>query len=582
MKKIFSLIMVLCAMFATMTMASAATSLTATDAGNGLISVKSSSAMNGKIIYTIYRDSEIVNQSELSVSGKTETQIGLPVRQLPQAQYHVDIAYYEKDNGKAGDASLTVTTGVSNPTGGGNASYATGTVESIQSIKIPYAKVYANASLSGTAVAELKRLDLVQVISVSNGVAHVKYHIQSGNGKIVSKSGIEADYTSSDDLIGTGYMKDTAFEAPKTKYSSDVTQELIENAYARMGTSGVYSQAKRFIDYYLDCSAFVSWCWYQVGYDFNNGGWTTCNGIEKWAESQSKNTILWKAEEDNTSALEYIGAIKAAHEITGTISFGSDNNYGNLWDYNATSYVDVVDQSVFDKLKAGDILFYNYDKKLTYNGIDFGKWAFNEGGANQGYDHVVMVVGVRDGIPTVIECSSGSKQVKIRELPVSSAGQVRLIVRPTGCTRINPSVVINNVALGDAMKDSTFAALFNEAQKHLGKPYVMGANGPNAFDCSSFVCWVFTHSGVRNLPRTTAQGIYNQCATITRAQAKPGDIIFFQKTYNCSDRVTHVGIYIGQGMMIHAGSPIKIASIDTSYWQSKFYAFGRLGGMSSK
>ncbi len=94
---------------------------------------------------------------------------------------------------------------------------------------------------------------------------------------------------------------------------------------------------------------------------------------------------------------------------------------------------------------------------------------------------------------------------------------------------------------------------------------------PPAFDCSGFVCWVFTNSGVHNLPRTTAQGIYDQCTPVSAADAKAGDIIFLQALTTRRGLVSHVGIYCGNGtVMIHCGDPIKYASINTSYWQSHF------------
>ena len=130
---------------------------------------------------------------------------------------------------------------------------------------------------------------------------------------------------------------------------------------------------------------------------------------------------------------------------------------------------------------------------------------------------------------------------------------------------------------GEALSDPAFAALITEAEKYLGWPYVWGGSSPStSFDCSGFVCWVYTASGVHNLPRTTATGIFNQCAYVSPADAKPGDLIFFTKTYACDGPVSHVGIYVGDGMMIHAGDPIKYASINTNYWQEHFYAFGRL------
>ena len=129
---------------------------------------------------------------------------------------------------------------------------------------------------------------------------------------------------------------------------------------------------------------------------------------------------------------------------------------------------------------------------------------------------------------------------------------------------------------GAAMGDGSLAALFAEAEKHLGKPYVFGANGPDSFDCSSFVCFVFTRSGVHSLPRTTAQGIYNQCTPVRPDEAQPGDLIFFTGTYSTANQCSHVGIYAGNGMMIHAGNPVQYTSINTSYWQSHFYSFARL------
>jgi Membrane proteins related to metalloendopeptidases len=130
---------------------------------------------------------------------------------------------------------------------------------------------------------------------------------------------------------------------------------------------------------------------------------------------------------------------------------------------------------------------------------------------------------------------------------------------------------------GEPMGDGSFAALMEEAQKHLGKPYVFGANGPDSFDCSSFVSWVLDRSGVNPMSRTTAQGLYNICTPVSMANAMPGDLIFFHSTYSSPNPVSHVGIYIGNGQMIHAGNPIQYTSIETSYWQNHFYAIGRVG-----
>ena len=107
--------------------------------------------------------------------------------------------------------------------------------------------------------------------------------------------------------------------------------------------------------------------------------------------------------------------------------------------------------------------------------------------------------------------------------------------------------------------------------------YVWGGSSPSTgFDCSGFVSYVFTNSGVYNMGRLTAQGIYNICAPVSPSDAQPGDIIFFTGTYETTG-VSHVGIYVGNGQMIHCGDPIQYTSINTAYWQSHFYAFGRIG-----
>lgn len=127
----------------------------------------------------------------------------------------------------------------------------------------------------------------------------------------------------------------------------------------------------------------------------------------------------------------------------------------------------------------------------------------------------------------------------------------------------------------EALEDEVFAAMLKEAEKYLGYPYVWGGSSPStSFDCSGFVSWVINHSGW-NVGRLGAQGLCNICTPVSSANARPGDLIFFKGTYD-TPGVSHVGIYVGNGMMIHCGSPISYASINTSYWQQHFYTFGRL------
>lgn len=128
------------------------------------------------------------------------------------------------------------------------------------------------------------------------------------------------------------------------------------------------------------------------------------------------------------------------------------------------------------------------------------------------------------------------------------------------------------------LEDERFANMIREANKYLGYPYVFGGSSPStSFDCSGFVSWVINHCGNGwNVGRLGATGLMNICTIVSPSEARPGDLIFFEKTYNCDGPASHVGIYVGDGMMIHCGKPIQYTSIETSYWQEHFLCFGRL------
>ena len=130
----------------------------------------------------------------------------------------------------------------------------------------------------------------------------------------------------------------------------------------------------------------------------------------------------------------------------------------------------------------------------------------------------------------------------------------------------------------EALTDTRFANMIREAEKYLGYPYVWGGSSPStSFDCSGFVSYVINHCGNGwSYGRQTADGLLNNCCTrVSKQDAKPGDLIFFQGTYDTAG-ASHVGIYVGNGMMIHCGNPIQYTSINTNYWQNHFYTFGRI------
>jgi murein DD-endopeptidase MepM/ murein hydrolase activator NlpD len=149
-----------------------------------------------------------------------------------------------------------------------------------------------------------------------------------------------------------------------------------------------------------------------------------------------------------------------------------------------------------------------------------------------------------------------------------------------GSDRIPPGspggVIIPDYS-GEPVGDGTFAAMRAEAERWIGMAYVWGGSSPSTgFDCSGYVSWIINQSGAGSVGRQTAQGLYNLCTPVSLADAEPGDLIFLQRTYSAPNPVTHVALYLGGGIVIHAGDPIGYANVNSSFWQQHFYAAGRL------
>lgn len=269
----------------------------------------------------------------------------------------------------------------------------------------PYADVYADRGMN-TKVAHLKQYDYVHIIYSDGVTAFVKYNILSGDGTIERCDGGDAaDYViyhpADNDIIGTGYMSMDAFRAPSLNGSvKDKQRDVIGVAFSRRGLYGLYSQQRRFLDNYLDCSAFASYCWYQVGYDFSEYG-TACSGIAAWA--QQNGAVLWQAQQSST----------VDGDNYSTVTMRANND-------------------VFNLLQPGDIILYDWED----NG--------STGTAGR-YDHAVLfiaaeanssgdIIGLR-----IIHCSSANSDPASNTLAttVNTNGDyarcISMIIRPTGC-----------------------------------------------------------------------------------------------------------------------------------------------------
>ena len=191
------------------------------------------------------------------------------------------------------------------------------------------------------------------------------------------------------------------------------------------------------------------------------------------------------------------------------------------------------------------------------------------------YEYRILIVSLKSKpLETVIRNSGlTADQLERYEVLMETKGNRAYLFRQDIYS--NPGEYLEYDIPGEALTDSEFAALIREAEKYLGMEYVWGGSTPQTgFDCSGYICHVLNQTGT-DVGRTTANGLMRKCRIISPSEAKPGDLIFFQGTYNVYG-ASHVGIYVGNHMMIHCGNPISYASIDTPYWRQHFYCFGRI------
>ena len=239
--------------------------------------------------------------------------------------------------------------------------------------------------------------------------------------------------------------------------------------------------------------------------------------------------------------------------------------------YELISYLTAVYQDFkFNDIKSALDTLFNAQYHLQI--AETSRQQTDEDGNEYTYK-ILNVTLVNEGMTTTLTAD----QRELYDIYLASKGNRDYLFADDIYSNITQSPYNDYTIPGEALTDETFRKLITEAEKYLGYPYVWGGSSPQtSFDCSGFVCWVFKNSGVYPLGRTTAQGIFDLCTPVRPSDAKPGDIIFFTGTYNSGCPVSHVGIYVGNGMMIHCGNPISYASVNSNYWTQHFYAYGRL------
>lgn len=327
-----------------------------------------------------------------------------------------------------------------------------------RAIMQPYADVFSDSGL-GHKIGQLKQYDLVQVISYLNGsVVKVLIPIQSGNGVITPISSIYSSYSSPDDILMVGFIRADALERPKNGTEKDIQRDVVGLAYSRLGMKGIYSQDKRFSLWYTDCSALASYCWYQVGYDFADGGWCNTDGIASWARGH--NAVLWRAQGD--ASLVYQTYDNLYFE-SGNNEVTSDNENQSVVKTSEELVVltKTFSPNIFEEMEPGDVMLFSWGREVTTNDQQsFTTHYINPNAGVMTYDHAAIFVGYNPdtGTATYIESSHASanpnENTKLTTITTSSdiLYDITMIVRPTGCeedttsgnTAINPNYLVFN------------------------------------------------------------------------------------------------------------------------------------------
>lgn len=353
-----------------------------------------------KVCFMVYKDFNIVYQGEAKIAG-ANANLNIPAHALKRGSYK--ISAWCVDGERQGDVTtFTVSLG----SGSGDISFGAtkqnplfysgilgelniSTPVYSRSVMIPYASVYSDTSMS-REIAQLTRHQFVEIEWYNSGIAKVHYDIQSGKGTTSVVDDINAEYTAEGDLQGTGYMYMSAFAQPIVATESDGEREVVELAYSRLGTKGVYSQAKRYQSVYLDCSSLCAWAYYQIGYKIYNGG-SNCNAIANFMEDHP-DAVVWQAEYQRPACIP-----EAATEI----AFWSDAY--NISDAEGrTAAVEVVEtfpndiNKIKSLLKPGDIIMFNWEADVRYSFID------KSGRLIEGEDKLMVVQETQD-LETALE-----------------------------------------------------------------------------------------------------------------------------------------------------------------------------------
>lgn len=435
MRKTISLVLVICVLFSTLGISVLAAGISITNAvvNNGVLEVTLSGSINGTAEIEVAGFVETRN-----ISGSSFT-YGLPVRSVPYGEHTITVRCRNSDGDLLDTIIITASFGMED--GDLQTPADTNPLHKSRAIMQPYAKVYGDPGM-GVKIADLKKYDYVQVLSDDGTIAKVSYRIQSGNGTTSRIDSTHGIYSSSDDLRGVGYIYSKAFEAPSLQAGEgDKQRDVVELAYSRLGTQGVYNQGLRLTDCYLDCAALASYCWYQVGYDFSDGGNTACSGIVTWAKNN--HAVLWEAE--TQPDLAGVMAIQGETE-EGEADDDFDPTFdSDVHEYNCDEFIiftRVFDPADFLALQPGDLIFFTYRVPVQST----SRLIINTR-IRDVYNHVAVFVGCKTnsyGEVVSVQCIESSNPDKNTHIttyaPSELTADLSMIVRPIGCEQMDSGI----------------------------------------------------------------------------------------------------------------------------------------------
>ena len=398
-----------------------------------IIEITMDAPFTGTMVFKIYSGTQLVGRGSFEVENEKTIQYRIPMTALVRGDNTVVFTPINDKGDSAPSKAITVYSGIDTASETGMQDVILNTPACSRAVMIPYASVYSDVSMT-KEIAKLKRHDIVFVLKASEFVAKVIFDMDTMTQSVDDATQVNR----------IGYIRTSALTLQDgIKYEADKQREVIELAMTRLGNKGLYSQPNRFKGYYTDCSAFVLFCYYNIGVDFE---WSTCTGIANWANSHRQAVLVWQATPTREITAKAIEEFKVAHDMPLEEPLFFDNNnerydgeYALLNEERILTYESNLRDDVMSKLQPGDVLLCNHKVPVVETSTKeiLGRYCQNETPLGYGYDHVMLFVKYNgDGVITVIHAAGTRTNTVIDEISQYD-NDIYLVLRPVGIFQEN-------------------------------------------------------------------------------------------------------------------------------------------------